>query len=485
LQGTWRKQLLPNYGVFDERRYFASGRGPETVYVVGGVRTGLTVCEDAWSPSGPIAELGRGGAELVVVINASPYRRGILPERRRMLATRAADASTALVYVNVVGGQDELVFDGGSMVFDHNGILVASAPRFEESVTVVDLQIEPVYRKRLLDPRGHDNGGVLPSVAVSEETRAAGAPPRAAFARDLETTEEVYRALVVATRDYVEKGAFSDVLVALSGGIDSSLVTTIAVDALGPRRVHGVLMPSRYSSDHSLSDALALAHNLGIESRTVPIEPAHVVFGDMVAKALAPRRVAGLTDENLQARLRGVLMMALSNDLGWLVLTTGNKSEMAVGYATLYGDMAGGFAVLKDVPKTLVYELTRWRNGVSGTDLVPEAVLTKAPSAELRPGQRDEESLPPYELLDTILEAYVEGDRTIEELVSAGHDEELVRRVADLVDRAEYKRRQAPPGPRVTSRAFGKDRRMPITNGFRGRRTPPRSTRDVDESGRR
>ncbi len=472
LHGVWHKQILPNYGVFDERRYFAAGGDPAELYLVGGVRTGITVCEDSWSPAGPVAALGAGGAELVVVINASPYRRGALAERQAMLSTRAADASTAIVYVNLVGGQDELVFDGGSMIFDHEGTLVARAPQFEEGVTVVDLEIQPAYRKRLLDPRGQQAASApLPAVTVGSAREASSPEQRErrcqpSIAGELAPEEEVYRALVVGTRDYVEKGPFEEVLVALSGGIDSSLVATVAVDALGPTRVHGILLPSRYSSDHSISDAKALAGNLGIEARVIPIEPAHKTLGEMLSSH-AGAGVTGLTDENLQARIRGTIVMALSNNSGWLVLTTGNKSELSVGYATLYGDMAGGFAVIRDVPKTLVYELCRWRNNVAGTDLIPVSVLSKAPSAELRPGQRDEDTLPSYDQLDAILLEYVERDRTVAELVAEGHDAEVVRRVVELVDRAEYKRRQAAPGPRVTTRGFGKDRRMPITNGFR------------------
>ncbi|HET9091867.1 MAG TPA: NAD(+) synthase, partial [Acidimicrobiales bacterium] len=334
-------------------------------------------------------------------------------------------------------------------------------------------------------PRGYEGAPVLPGVVVSDR-RETGEHPGGevtSVARQLTEEEEIYRALVVATRDYVDKGRFRAVLIALSGGVDSSLVATVAVDALGPSRVHGVLLPSRYSSAHSLADAEQLAKNLGIETRTIPIEAAHGALSGLLAAAVggAGELPAGLTDENLQARIRGNLVMGLSNELGMLVLTTGNKSEMAVGYATLYGDMAGGFAVIKDVPKTLVYDLARWRNEVAGTDLIPQHVIDKPPSAELRPGQRDDESLPPYSVLDPILQGYVEQDRTIEELVEAGHDEAVVRRVVELVDRAEYKRRQAAPGPRVTTRGFGKDRRMPITNGFRHERTPPRTTRVVED----
>ena len=482
VRGVVRKQLLPNYGVFDERRYFAPGDGPDELFLIAGVRVGVTICEDAWSPTGPVGRLGEGGAELVVTLNASPYRAGILAQRERMLATRAADASAALCYVNLVGGQDELVFDGASMVFDNDGELVASAPQFRESLTICDLDIHPVFRKRLLDPRGHEGVSALPLVKVSPAEVAtnvlAGEPRPAcdyqpALAPRLDRVAGVYEALVLGTSDYISKNRFSEVLVGLSGGVDSSLVATIAADALGADRVHGVMMPSRFSSPGSVDDAAALAKNLGIGTDTVPIEAAHRVLLEMLGPvSTGGELAAGLAGENLQARIRGVILMAVSNDRGWLVLTTGNKSEMAVGYATLYGDMAGGYAVLKDVPKTLVYELCEYRNSVAGFDLVPRVVIDKPPSAELRPDQRDDESLPPYDVLDPILEGYVERDLTVSDLVSAGFDAATVRRVIDLVDRAEYKRRQAPPGPRVTSRGFGKDRRMPITNQYRASAGP-------------
>ncbi len=470
LYGTWRKQLLPNYGVFDEQRWFRQGTEPDRLYVIGGVRVGVVVCEDAWAPTGPLSRLGAGGAELVVVLNASPYRQGILAERRQMLATRATDASVVVAYVNLVGGQDELVFDGGSMVFDHDGKLVCSAPQFEECVLVADIDLRSPYRKRLLDPRGQPAAEPLVTTPVSEA--APVRPPRRPVRSvELGEAEEVYKALVLATRDYVDKNGFAEVLVALSGGIDSSLVATIAADAVGPGRVHGVLMPSRYSSAGSTADAEALAASLAISTFTVPIEPAHAVLTEML-EAPFGAAPSGLADENLQSRIRGTIVMALSNGFGWLVLTTGNKSEMAVGYATLYGDMAGGFAVIRDVPKTLVYELCRWRNDAGGgsgghSGVIPAAVLAKAPSAELRPHQRDQDSLPPYEILDPMLRAYVEMDRSIDEIVAEGNDRATALRVVELVDKAEYKRRQAAPGPRVTSRGFGKDRRMPITNGFR------------------
>ena len=479
-----RKQLLPNYGVFDERRYFAPGANRDRLFLIGGVRVGVTVCEDAWSPLGPGGRLGEGGAELVVTINASPYRAGILAQRERMLATRAADASCALAYVNLVGGQDELVFDGASMVFDHDGDLVASAPQFREALVICDLAIHPMFRKRLLDPRGHEGMSALPLVTISEAAGASAADqaargeqqfsPLTPIAPRLDRVAEVYEALVLGTSDYVRKNGFTEVLVALSGGIDSSLVATIAADALGPERVHGVLMPSRFSSAGSIGDASSLVTNLGIGATTVPIEAAHSVLLEMLAPVFsAGDPSGGLAGENLQARIRGILLMAISNERGWLVLTTGNKSEMAVGYATLYGDMAGGYAVLKDVPKTLVYQLCEHRNSVAGHDLVPRAVISKPPSAELRPDQRDDDSLPPYPVLDPILEGYVERDLTVSGLVAAGFEAATVRRVIDLVDHAEYKRRQAPPGPRVTSRGFGKDRRMPITNQFRASAATP------------
>jgi NAD+ synthase (glutamine-hydrolysing) len=466
VRSVYHKVYLPNYGVFDEQRYFTPGTGATELVLIGGVRVGVSVCEDAWSPTGPIAAQAAGGAELVVNINASPYYRGRLAERERMLATRATDASCALVYVNLVGGQDELVFDGASVVIDANGDLLASAPQFEETMLVVDLNIRPAFRKRLLDPRGRAPTPPLPVTAVTAEPRQPADSPRlkAEAGEPLGPVEEVYRALVVGTRDYVTKNGFTDIVIGLSGGIDSSLVAAIAVDALGPEHVHGVSMPSRYSSEHSRADAADLAGRLHIDYRTIAIEPAHQAMLEMLAPSFDGQR-EDLTEENLQSRIRGVILMALSNKYGWMVLTTGNKSELAVGYSTLYGDTAGGFAVIKDVPKTMVYELCRDRNHKD--EVIPPAVITKPPSAELRPDQRDDQSLPPYEVLDPILEAYVEGDLTAAELVEAGFDKQLVQRVVRLVDLAEYKRRQSPPGVRVTPKAFGKDRRVPITNGYR------------------
>ena len=466
VHGVYRKQLLPNYAVFDDQRYFTPGTDPGPLYVVAGVRVGVSICEDAWSPTGPILAQAAGGAEVIVNLNGSPYYAGRLAERETMLATRAADASVPIVYANLVGGQDELVFDGGSLVFDEQGLLVARARQFEEDLLVVDLDVRPTFRKRLLDPRGRARSAPLDEVTISEERPAERAvAPR--IEPPLEPMHEVYEALVLGTRDYVTKTGFTDVLIAISGGIDSALVAAVAVDALGPEHVVGVLMPSRYSSEGSITDATALAENLGIRTYTIPIEPAHAAFEAMLAPVFDPAD-AGVAGENVQARIRGNVLMTISNKFGWMVLTTGNKSEMATGYATLYGDMAGGYAVIKDVEKTLVFELCRDRNARAGREIIPQVVIDKPPSAELRPDQKDTDSLPPYDVLDPIIEGYVELDLSIAELEARGHDPELVRRVARMVDRNEYKRRQAAPGVRVSPKAFGKDRRLPITNRWPG-----------------
>ncbi len=466
VQGVYRKHILPNSTVFDEQRYFAASSTDGPLFNVAGTRVAVTICEDAWSPSGPISTQAAGGAELVVNINGSPYYAGRLRERETMLSTRAADASVPIVYVNLVGGQDELVFDGGSLVFDEEGRLMARARQFAEELLVVDIDVRPTFRKRLLDPRGRWSAPPLPDVKVTDpQLRERGELPRVEPA--LPPVREVYEALTLGTRDYVVKNGFTDVIIGLSGGIDSSLVATIASDALGPDRVRGVLMPSRFSSEGSVSDAEALASNLRIRTLTVPIEAAHTAFLDMLAEPFRGTE-PGVAEENLQARIRGTVLMSLSNKFGGLVLTTGNKSELATGYSTLYGDMAGGFSVIKDVPKMLVYALARDRNERAGRDLIPESVLDKPPSAELRPDQRDSDSLPDYSVLDPILEAYVEGDLSVAELEEAGFDPDTARRIAMLVDRNEYKRRQAPPGVRVSPKAFGKDRRLPITNRWPG-----------------
>ncbi|HWW46157.1 MAG TPA: NAD+ synthase [Acidimicrobiia bacterium] len=464
--GVYQKHLLPNYAVFDEQRYFTPGRVDGPLFVVAGTRVGVSVCEDVWDPSGPVLTQAAGGAELAVNINASPYSAGRLREREAMLATRAADASVPILYVNLVGGQDELVFDGGSLFFDETGRVLARARQFEEDLLLVDVDVRPASRRRALEPRGRPRVGALPEVPVSDgRLGEAPLPPR--VEEPLPPVREVYEALVLGTRDYVRKNGFTDVLVGLSGGVDSSLVATIAVDALGAEHVVGILMPSRFSSTGSVTDAEALVATLGIRRYVVPIEPAHEAFLAMLAEPLGAGP-PGLAEENLQARIRGTILMTVSNKHGWLVLTTGNKSETAVGYSTLYGDMAGGFAVIKDVPKTLVYALARDRNDRGDRAVIPDSVLEKPPSAELRPDQRDSDSLPDYADLDPIIEEYVEGDRSVSELVDAGYDPDTVRRVAWLIDRNEYKRRQAAPGVRVSPKAFGKDRRLPITNRWPG-----------------
>jgi NAD+ synthase (glutamine-hydrolysing) len=470
IAGTYRKRLLPNYAVFDEARTFTPGTDsdPLELYGIAGVKVGVSICEDIWSPLGPLATQAAGGAELSININGSPYHWEKDAGRERMVATRAQDAHTPIVYVNQVGGQDELVFDGGSFVIDAEGHLIARAPQFVEDLMIVDVPIPAVYRHRLLDPRGKRTEAVLPIVHISDTSRRPDRSLIAASIVDpLDADEELFRALVLGTRDYCRKNRFTDVVIGLSGGIDSSIVAVIAAEALGPDHVHGVSMPSRYSSDHSRSDAAELADNLGIEYRTISIEPAFQAFQEMLATSFGERQ-PGLTFENIQSRCRGQVLMALSNEFGWMVLTTGNKSEMAVGYFTIYGDSVGGYAVIKDVLKTRVYELCRHVNRAAGREVIPAGVLTKPPSAELRPDQRDDQSLPPYEVLDPILSLYVERDWTASQIVEAGHDEEIVRRVARLVDIAEYKRYQCPPGVRVSIKAFGRDRRLPITNAYRG-----------------
>ena len=470
---TYHKQRLPNYGVFDELRYFRPARHGEVLLRTAGAAIGISICEDIWLPGGPVGRLARAGAEVIVNINASPYQRGKWRARHTMLATRASDHGVVLAYVNLVGGQDELVFDGGSVIFGPSGELLAEAPVHHPHLLLCDVELEQVFRARLHDPRRRHLSGAMPAsvhaieLATADGARARPAIPPAA-ARIHDDVGEVYGALVLGVHDYVRKNRFAKVVLGLSGGIDSALVATIAADALGADCVTGVLLPSRYSSEHSRADARALAAALGIETRELPIEPAFEATLATLQPVFA-NTAPGIAEENLQARLRGVLLMALSNKFGWLLLSTGNKSELATGYSTLYGDMAGGFAVLKDVPKTLVYELARWRNARPGGSVIPQSTIDKPPSAELRPDQKDSDSLPPYELLDPILQKYVEEDWSVPELVAAGHEESLVRAVAQLVDSTEYKRRQAAPGVKITPRAFGKDRRLPMTNGFRAR----------------
>ncbi len=459
--GLAHKSHLPNYGVFDEQRHFTAG-APDGIFEIAGAAVGVSICEDIWIDGGAVERLVAGGAELIVNLNASPYSIGKLEERLAVLRRRISRIGCPVVYLNLVGGQDELVFDGRSLVLDAAGSVLAQAQAFSEEVLLVDVSLG--------SPAAPTGGSESPltRVAVNAPPVVAAEPlPVVPPPTPLHPLDEIYAALVMATRDYVRKNGFSDVCLGLSGGVDSSLAAAVAVDALGPERIHGVLMPSRYSSDHSVADAEALCQNLGIEPLLVGIEPAHRAFEEMLASEFAGCP-PGLAEENLQSRIRAVLLMALANKFGWLVLATGNKSESAVGYSTLYGDSAGALAPIADIWKTQVYELAQRRNEIAGQALIPERVLAKAPSAELRPDQRDSDSLPPYEVLDPIAKALVEEDKTVAELIAAGADPELVRRLGRLVDAAEYKRRQAPPRVRVTPKAFGRDRRMPITSRYLG-----------------
>ncbi|MBN1136138.1 MAG: NAD+ synthase [Anaerolineae bacterium] len=470
LAAVYRKIYLPNYGVFDEDRYFGGGDLP-LILDLGEVTVGVSICEDIWYPSGPLEPQALAGAQLAINISASPYHAGKGAARERMLATRAADSVVFVAFCNLVGGQDELVFDGGSAIFDERGDLVARGRQFGEDLVVADLDLAAVFRQRLHDPRRRKEQACQPEEAVEWATLTpipgVERPPAVALVQPrLDPVAEVLQALVVGARDYVHKNGFREVVIALSGGIDSALVAAVAVEALGRENVVGVFMPTRYSSDHSREDAAQLAESLGIRYLTVPIDDLFQAYLDALAEPFAGRKPDS-AEENIQARIRGNILMALSNKFGWLVLTTGNKSELSVGYCTLYGDMAGGYAVIKDVPKMLVYDLTRHVNAQAGRPVIPQRTIDKAPTAELRPNQKDEDSLPPYRLLDPILHAYVEEDLSLEEIVALGHDPAMVADVLRRVDWAEYKRRQAAPGPRITSRAFGRDRRLPITNRYR------------------
>jgi len=461
---TYHKIYLPNYGVFDEFRYFQPGSGCP-VLRMGGATIGVSICEDIWYPDGPVFQQAfSGGAEVIINISSSPYHAGKRLWRERMLATRAADNTVIVAYNNLVGGQDELVFDGDSLVFDENGDLVARGKQFEEDLILVDLDIESVFRKRLHDPRRRqqrlDDAQAPELFDLAEPPRNHTAIPARTESELLHEDAEIYRALVVGTRDYVTKNGFKKVVLGLSGGIDSALTACVAVDALGSGNVVGVLMPSEFSSRGSIDDAEQLGRNLGIELLTIPITDVLQSYTTAL-KAGFKGMKPDVTEENIQARIRGTYLMALSNKFGWLVLSTGNKSEISTGYCTLYGDMAGGFALLKDVMKTTVYRLAEY------CGRIPRATIDKPPSAELRPDQLDTDSLPPYDILDPILKAYVEDDRSFSEMVDMGFDEQLVKRVVRMVDTNEYKRRQAAPGVKITPRAFGRDRRMPITNRFR------------------
>ncbi len=470
----FRKNHLPNYGVFDEHRYFRPGAGG-AVLDLGDVRVGLTVCEDLWVSGPPASNEALAGATLLVNASASPYHAGKGLEREAMLAQRARDNVAAVAFCAQVGGQDELVFDGHSVVIDHTGRVVARAAQFAEDLLLADVDVEDPRADRLRDARLRHETGAAPEVPVLASLPRAGAagsaasrpPAPATVAPLLDPSAEIYAALVLGVRDYAEKNGFAHAVLGLSGGIDSALVALLAADALGPERVSVAVMPSPYSSGETQGDARALAATLGLSCLDLDIAPAMSAYDGMLATSFAGRE-DDITEENLQARIRGNLLMALSNKFGWLVLTTGNKSEMSVGYSTLYGDSAGGFAVLKDVFKTRVYELVRHREAVATGPLVPPGILSRAPSAELRPDQRDEESLPPYAVLDPILALYVEEEMGRDAIVARGFDAADVERVVRLVDRAEYKRRQQPPGIRISTRAFGRDRRMPITNRYGG-----------------
>jgi len=477
IAGMYRKMRLPNYGVFDEKRYFQPGT-EAPVFVIRGVPVGVTVCEDVWAPGGPLLAQALAGALVAVNINGSPYSMGKWRLREEMLRTRARDYAIAIAYNNMVGGQDELVFDGLGFVVGAAGEVVARGPAFDEALVVADLDVEAIRTLRRYNPiRTSDaltgEGVRAPVYTLSteppESSRPTASRPEAALGPALGDIEEVYRALVIGTRDYVRKNRFRHVVVGLSGGVDSSLVAAIAADALGPEAVTGVTMPSRFTSDESRRYAASLVRSLGIRTLDLPIEPAAAAYETTLAPTFAGK-TRNEAEENIQARIRGTLLMALSNKFGWLVLTTGNKSEMSVGYATLYGDMAGGFAVLKDVPKTLVYRIARWLNERDAREVIPAGVIERVPTAELREQQTDQDTLPPYEILDPILRLYVEDDRSADEIVANSFDPATVARVIRMVDASEYKRRQAPPGIKITPKAFGRDRRLPITNWYRGRR---------------
>jgi len=472
VKALYRKRFLPNYGVFDEHRYFAPGRD---LFLLehGEALIGPTVCEDIWQPGPPATDLALAGAQLLVNISASPFHVGKDREREQMLATRARDNVCYVAFVNAVGGQDELVFDGHSVVLDDEGQVLARAPGFEEALLVVDVEPEEAVGRRLRDVRRRsleserEEAPEVPVVHVGSSGASNGKPVEPKIAPLLDDLEQMRRALELGLRDYVQKNGFEEIVIGVSGGIDSALAAAIACQALGPERIHCVSMPSRFSSEETRRDAKRLAEGLGAAFLELPIEPIVVSFLETLAEVFAGRE-PDTTEENLQARIRGVLLMALSNKFGWLVVATGNKSELSVGYATLYGDMAGGFALLKDVFKTDVFRLARYLNEQAGREVIPQSIIDRAPTAELRDNQLDEDSLPPYPALDRVLEAYVELDRSREDLTTDGFDPDVVDRALAMIDRAEYKRRQAPPGVKLRPKAFGRDWRLPITNRWRG-----------------
>ncbi|MBF0472518.1 MAG: NAD+ synthase [Nitrospirae bacterium] len=467
----YHKIFLPNYGVFDEMRYFQTGR-VIPVYSIGGVTVGVNICEDIWFPSGPAYKQSLLGAELIININASPYAINKAQFKETMLSTRASDNSAVLAYVNTVGGQDELVFDGRSLIIDQSGEILYRGKAFKEELLTVDLKIDRL--SRLHDPRrraeirgGHKKWDFeAKNIFIHDKSYKSRQSITYSEPKKISVEEEVFEALVLGTRDYIKKNGFSSVIIGLSGGIDSSVVAAIAVEAIGRDCVKGLFMPSKYTSKESIADVKSLAKNLGIEVFTIGINE---IFEDYIysLRYIFANKLTDTTEENLQARIRGNLMMAYSNKFGSLVLTTGNKSEMSVGYATLYGDMAGGFAVIKDVPKTFIYRLCRWLNERDGVEIIPQNVLVKEPTAELKLNQKDSDSLPPYDELDLVLEAFIEKDCSLEELVSNGMDNETVKKVIGMVNKSEYKRRQSPPGIKITRKAFGRDRRMPITNRYK------------------
>ncbi|HEV8339316.1 MAG TPA: NAD+ synthase [bacterium] len=473
LVGVYRKHRLPNYGVFDEKRYFRPGRDCP-LFLLDGLPVAVTICEDIWAHGGPCQAAAQAGGLLLVNINASPYHAGRWRAREELLRTRARDYTVAVAYVNLVGGQDELVFDGMSLVVDHSGAVLARGPQMREGLVWSEVDLEEVRRFRRYNPIHviEDLPGEeipTPTIAIPHPARR-GAPQPATMVPPLERLEEIYQALVLGTRDYARKNRFREVLLGLSGGIDSALVAAIAADAIGPEHVHVAVLPSQFTSGESRRLAAEVAANLGLRVIEAGIDAPFAALIDALQPTFAGRE-EDVTEENVQARIRGTMLMALSNKFGWLVLTTGNKSELSVGYATLYGDMAGGFAVIKDVPKSLVYELARWRNRRGA--VIPEEILTRPPTAELRHGQRDTDTLPPYEVLDPILELYVERDAPPARIIERGFDPAVVAKVVAMVDRSEYKRRQAPPGIKITPKAFGRDRRLPITNWYRGTTPAP------------
>lgn len=472
LAGVYHKSFLPNYGVFDEDRYFQAGN-KSSVYKLKGVSFGVEVCEDSWFADGPHRlQALAGDAQVIFVINSSPFSAGKWHFREQMLATRASDNSCFFVYGNLVGGQDELVFDGHSLVFGPDGRVICRGPVFEEGLVVTDIDAAEVLHRRLVDTRRRkdrerliSNGLAVKKVELSSLVADLPKPPITTCMSDTPgRVEEIYKALMTGVRDYVEKNGFKRVVLGVSGGIDSALTAALAVDALGKDRVVGVVMPSQFSSNETQSDAVDLCKMLGMEHYYIPIEQVFESYKSTLADAFAGTE-QGIAEENLQARTRGNILMALSNKFGWLVLTTGNKSELATGYSTLYGDMAGGFNILKDVPKMLVFELSRYRNELGM--VIPVSIIERPPSAELRPDQKDEDSLPPYSVLDPIIHAYVEEDKSVSEMLAMGFDLETVERIVKLIDRNEYKRRQSAPGIKITTKAFGKDRRLPITNKYR------------------